>query len=226
MSQPTLKFYYFGIAGKGEAIRLALTHSGLEFEDVRFDRNGFAKLKETGKLAFGQVPALEVTGADGKSTMLLQSAAILRYVGKLGGGSKSLYPADPLQAALVDALIDEEKDMSAGSSMLKYGARHGLDLSEETKATAAAAIKKEFRPKHLGFVVKILADGGTGWLAGTAGPTIADFVWANSLLNLQQGSGSGDPEVLQGFPTMAEYVQRFSALPSVQKYYADQAAAK
>ena len=75
-----LKFYYFGIAGRGEGIRLALTHAELQFDDVRLTGESFAKLKKEGKLAFGQVPALEITDDEsGESTTLFQSAAIMRY---------------------------------------------------------------------------------------------------------------------------------------------------
>merc|ERR1711879_416290 len=59
-----LKLYYFGIAGKGEAIRLALAYVGHEFEDYKFEnREEFIKMKESGELLFGQVPALKVTNS-------------------------------------------------------------------------------------------------------------------------------------------------------------------
>jgi glutathione S-transferase len=51
-----LKLMYFDIAGKAEAIRLALTSAGLPFEDVRFQsRDEFIALKLSGYLRFGQV---------------------------------------------------------------------------------------------------------------------------------------------------------------------------
>lgn len=48
--------------------------------------------------------------------MLTQSAAIMRYLGKLSGA----YPDDPLKAALVDAIIDEENDLFTGLSVARY----------------------------------------------------------------------------------------------------------
>ena len=60
----THKLLYFDFPGKAEAIRLALTHAGVAFEDHRFaDRAEFQALKASGRLQFGQVPALEVTTA-------------------------------------------------------------------------------------------------------------------------------------------------------------------
>ena len=104
----THKLLYFDFPGKAEAIRLALTHAGVVFEDHRFaDRAEFQALKASGRLQFGQVPALEVTTAEGETTVLTQSAAILRYVAKLNAAT-NLYPADPLLAARVDAVCDLE----------------------------------------------------------------------------------------------------------------------
>ena len=70
-------------------------------------------MKKDGKLAFGQLPALEV---DGK-TMLFQSAAIMRFIGKYAG----LYPTnDELYAAKIDALVDQEGDLFTGLSVSRY----------------------------------------------------------------------------------------------------------
>ena len=84
------------------------------------------------------------------------------------------------------------------------------------------------RPKQLAFIDTILVAGKTDWLAGTEGPTIADFVWFNDLMNLQQGGfrqglvgpGGEDPEVLEKFPRIAALVKRFKELPAVKGYYA------
>lgn len=81
VSKPKLQVIYFDIAGKAEGIRLACAHAGLEFEDRRVTREEFATLKEEGKLAFAQLPALVV---DDKH-IIVQSAAIIRYIGKLSG---------------------------------------------------------------------------------------------------------------------------------------------
>jgi len=104
---PPLKLYYFDIIGKGEGIRRALYHSKLNFIDVRLDRATFRSMKTSGELAFGQLPALRTS--DGKD-LLVQSAAIFRFVGKQGG----LYPEDIVEAAKVDAVLDQ----AAGESNL------------------------------------------------------------------------------------------------------------
>ena len=46
MSSFIPKLYYFDLAGKGEAIRLAAAYSGFAIEDIRLTRNEFAAMKE------------------------------------------------------------------------------------------------------------------------------------------------------------------------------------
>merc|ERR1712071_460590 len=116
---PPVKLYYFDIEGKGEGIRRALYYSKIPFIDVRLDRATFMKMKESGELPFGQLPALRT--ADGKH-LLAQSAAIYRYIGKIS----SLYPEDLIEAAKVDALMDQEADMFVGLTVSTY--THDSDL--------------------------------------------------------------------------------------------------
>lgn len=72
------KLYYFDLAGKGEAIRLACAHSGFPLQDVRITKDEMLAMKEIGKLPFGQVPILELPTGE----CLSQSAAIMRYIGE------------------------------------------------------------------------------------------------------------------------------------------------
>lgn len=131
-----MKLYYFDIPGKvldlilfvilitflyeyhfilqGEAIRLACAYGKLPLEDVRITGEQFQQLKAEGKLSFGQVPALAVNDSE---VLISQSAAIMRFVGKLAG----LYPTnDDFQAALIDSLVDQESDMFTGLSVTRY----------------------------------------------------------------------------------------------------------
>ena len=111
-----LKLFYFDIPGKGECIRLLCAHAGLPLEDVRIsvsDRTVFDDMKKDGKLLFGQLRALQINE---KGDIISQSAAIMRYLGNLS----SAYPSDPVAAALVDAVIDEEADLTTGLAVSRY----------------------------------------------------------------------------------------------------------
>ena len=112
----TLRLFYFDIPGKGECIRLLCAHAGLSLEDIRVpldNREVFDVLKKDGKLIFGQLPALQINE---EGDMITQSAAIVRYLGKLS----TIYPECPIQAALVDAIMDEEADLFTGLSVSRY----------------------------------------------------------------------------------------------------------
>ena len=55
-----MKLFYFDIYGKAESIRMLLTHSKVQFEDVRIPRADIPQMKESGELEFGQVPMLQL----------------------------------------------------------------------------------------------------------------------------------------------------------------------
>lgn len=70
-------------------------------------------MKEKKQLSFGQLPALSID--DGAT--IVQSAAIMRYVGKLAG----LYPTnDDIKAAKIDSIMDQEADIFAPVSVTRY----------------------------------------------------------------------------------------------------------
>ncbi|KAJ8599923.1 hypothetical protein CTAYLR_002867 [Chrysophaeum taylorii] len=219
MSVP--KLLYFDIPGKAEAIRLCFTYAGIPFEDYRFkDREEFLAMKTSGKLVFGQVPALEV-----EDVILTQSTAILRYVAKLKAES-ALYPADPILAARVDAICDQESDAFMGLRVAKYKGRFGFKFLEDDKFKeqlddTLANLNSEVIPRHLDALVAALKAGGTDWLAGTKGPSIADFCWAPVLKGIHEGKFTGDAKVLDAFPDLVAFLHKFYTLPAIAEYYKD-----
>jgi len=213
--QPTLKLYYFDIKGKGEYIRLFCAYAGLKIEDHRFASGAeFAAMKESGKLAFGQVPMLEV---DGKQ-QLVQSSAILRYLSTVAG----LYPEDPIVAAKVDAALDQENDAFIGSTVLTYASRFGLEMDEAAKAKSFETISNEILPHHLGNVEKLLQASPTGWIAGTEEPSIADFVWFSRLHDAVPTKAEFSDKIksLEGYPVLKTFMEKILSLEAIKEYYA------
>ena len=83
-------------------------------------------------------------------------------------------------------------------------------------AAVRKAINDDILPRHLGFFNKVLEDGGTGWLAGTADPTIADFC---IVPRLQWIKASGVPEIggdalFAPFPHVNALLDKFMAQPA------------
>jgi len=109
-STSTLILHYFNIAGKGDAVRLALNHAGIHFLDHRLHPySEWLKLKQSGALIFGQVPALEIIRDDGASVMLTGSCAILRWIATGGvvgiPGAPELYAKCPIMRNKIDAIM-------------------------------------------------------------------------------------------------------------------------
>lgn len=216
-----MKLMYFDIKGKAEGIRLALAYAGLPFEDYRFqDRAEFMEKKQSGELPYGQVPALFVDGQ-----VLVQTNAILRFIGKKAETS-TLYPTDPLLAAKVDAILDQEADMFCGLTVSKYKERFGFGFlgkpdNEGILRETQQALNDEILPRHLSFFEKLLGSSSSGWLAGTEQPSIADFCLAPRIESLQGLSNDGiSPDILTAYPRILAFLAKFKALPAVADWNA------
>jgi len=208
-SKITLK--YFNIDGLGEPIRLTLAMAGVAFEDYRFkERSEFLALKPS--LTFGQVPAFFVDG-----TEMVQSLAVLRYIGKALDPSGTLYPSDPAVAQTCDALADQVKDMMTGRLVYRYKERFGFTedvITPEVEAKVEAFWFKETLPRHLSFFEAALGRSCTPWLCGTASPTIADIFLATHLRAFELSCA--DKITLPA--NLSAYVARLYALPAIAAY--------
>nr|UEN71122.1 glutathione S transferase-S4 [Glyphodes pyloalis] len=118
---PNYKLTYFPVKALAEPIRFILSYGGQEFEDDRFDRENWPKLKPN--MPFGQVPVLEV---DGKK--VAQSTAICRYLAKQFG----LVGKDDWENLLIDSTVDSIHDLRA-----KLGAYHYESVAEAKEAKRA-----------------------------------------------------------------------------------------
>ena len=197
---------------QGEAIRQICKYCKLDLVDYRFkSRDEFVKMKPD--LAFGQVPALEVT-KNGKTSWLFQSASILRFLAKISG-KDSLYPKDPIIAAHVDMICDQEADAFQGFRVARYKDRFGFSsetvLTPDVEKNVKATINRDIIPRHLGYMERLLKSGGTGYLAGTKEPTIADFFWYPTFVAVADG-WTGNPKALDSFPLIQSFMVKFKAL--------------
>jgi len=105
------KLTYFPAYGRAEVIRLAFAFAKVPLEEeVIMKGEQFQELKASGKLPFGQLPILEYNGE-----VLAQSNAILRFVCQKFG----LYPTDPKQAYVVEAIVDQKQDVSTKAAKIR-----------------------------------------------------------------------------------------------------------
>lgn len=148
----SLKLTYFDTTGRAEPIRLALAVGGIAFEDERLSGDQFGALKP--KIPVGQVPVLTVDGV-----VYSQSAAILRYAGKLAG----LYSRDDDLAAMrVDEVLDHIEDAV-------------VKIYQNSSADGRKQFVDETLPKYLSALNKIAEENEKSpWLVGDS-MTIADL---------------------------------------------------
>jgi len=223
LAPSALRLSYFNIGGKGDPIRMLVRYTGYEsFTDYRFADGEFPELKAQGTLTFGQVPALEILDSSGKKSQLFQTSSILRYLGKSLPGNT--YPDDPIKAALVDAIMDQEADCFAGVSCSKYKERFGFgSLDDSQILKVRKSLNDEVLPRHLAFFETLLSNSTSGWLADTQGPSICDFLLAPRLKWLVSGQIDGiSTSLLDSFPLVNKFIQKFHALECVAKYLSEQ----
>ena len=94
--------YYFDLYGRGEPIRMLLTHAKVDFVDNRISNEEFAQMREDGTLPSGQVPLWQ----DG-DRKVNQTAAIMKLIGKQTG----YYSMDPEEGYKADWAIDTLGDI-------------------------------------------------------------------------------------------------------------------
>ena len=183
------KLIYFGIPGRGEAVRLALAIGGVPFEDKRVPFPAWGKVKPT--TPWGTLPVLEL--ADG--SQLAQARSVLRFVGQYTG----LYPSDPLVAARVDELMDALEDLDAAIT------NTGKCLPKDEQETARLAAVSEGGAVYnlLAKIDAFIQVHGTAGYAVGAGMTIASILTFTCLGRIVGGVFYGvPPTVCDTFPNI------------------------
>eukprot|EP00058_Branchiostoma_floridae_P024903 XP_002610393.1 hypothetical protein BRAFLDRAFT_209281 [Branchiostoma floridae] len=97
---PKYKLTYFDVRARAEPTRLLFAAAGVEYEDVRVQRQDWEALKPTTPM--GQLPLLEVDGVT-----LCQSMSIARFVARETG----LDGKTRLERAQADAFVDELEEL-------------------------------------------------------------------------------------------------------------------
>lgn len=207
-------YYWSGIQGRGEFVRLALEEAGAAYVDVA---------REEGDGAIPRLSAGVATPSfappflrDGK-VVIGQTAAILLYLGpKLG-----LVPRDPrlrlwvhqIQLTIADCVVEAHDTHHPVGGELYY---------EEQKPEAArrAALFRTSRvPLFLDWFETILGrnPAGDAWLVGQK-RSYADL----SLFQLVEGLSYAFPRLMErhlpGYPKVAAVRARVVALPNIARY--------
>jgi len=189
--------YYLPIRGRAEAPRVILHDCKIQFDDIRFTSDEWKAFKEkeskSGKLPFGQVPLLEHG-----SFHLVQSNAILRYLGR----KLDRYGSTDEERSLADQLMDGAED-----SRLAYGRLIYTDKVAEDKK---AAYLTKWRGEMANFQ-NLLGDRK---YFVNAEFTVADA----SMYELLDIHNRLFPGLMEEFPQLKAFHQRVEQRPNVRRY--------
>ncbi|CAK9795445.1 Glutathione S-transferase [Anthophora quadrimaculata] len=192
---PTYKLTYFPVAALGEPIRFLFNYAGIPFEDDRFNRDDWPKIKPT--TPFGQVPVLEV---DGKK--VAQSVAISRYLAKKCG----LAGKDDWEALEIDSTVDTIHDIRS-----KLGAYH-YETNEEAKA-AKEKLAKEVVPFYLERLDAQVKNNGGYFVGGALSWADLTFVALLDYLNFMWKS-----DLIEKYDNLKQLKEKVLSLPAIKSW--------
>jgi glutathione S-transferase len=165
-----LLYYWPGIQGRGEFVRLALEEAGATYRDVARESGRGVGMPAMLKLLDGRAtrhPSFAPPFLKSGRLLIGQTANILQYLGKRHG----LAPRDEagrlwiqgLQLTIADFVAEVHDTHHPVAAMLYYE-----DQKKEAKRRAADFLKSRL-PKFLGYFETILASNprGTHYLAGS-----------------------------------------------------------
>ena len=208
-------WYWTGIPGRGEFVRLALEAGGIAYRDRAREEGDAALVADMGRRA-GQVPFAPPYLVAG-DLCIAQTANILLFLGERHLGPKdeaSRHFAHTLQLTIADLVVEAHNVHHPVSPGLYY-----RDQQPEA-ARAAQAFREQRMPKYLGWFEKVLAGGGP-WLLGE-GWSYADL----SLFQLLEGLAYAFPKrmatLAANIPKAAALRERVRALPELAAYLASE----
>jgi glutathione S-transferase len=212
-------FYWSGIQGRGEFVRLALEETGADYLDVARRAGGEAAMMKLIK-SDGEphIPFAPPFLRDG-DLILAQAANILMYLGpKLGLAPRAAplrHVANGLQLTITDIVAEVHDTHHPISNALYYE-----DQKEAAKACAAAFIKLRM-PKYLGYFERVLKQNPKGAARSVGGAlTYVDL----SLFQLIEGLSYAFPRAMKdhakSYPSLAALHDAVKARPRIAAYLA------
>ena len=201
------RLLYFPVPGRGEASRVALSLSELEWEDVEVNGEVFNQMRTNGELPWDMLPVLQTPNGT-----LAESSAILRYVGGFAG----LIPTDPYQAAKADEFMD-----GMGPLARALDTTFGISDFDERVAKRKAIFEEGGKgANNLQFLEDKVGKSNSGWAADTDEMSIADLKLFTELFALFSGNYDGiEKSVIARYPNLLQYHNKVATEPRIAKHY-------
>jgi glutathione S-transferase len=207
-------YYWPGIQGRGEFVRLALEEAGADYADVARGERGMAAMMRLME-ARGGTPPFAPPFLKGGKRVIAQAANILLYLGSRHG----LAPKPEAGRLLVHQLQLTITDLVAEV----HDTHHplGPSLYYEDQRAAAKKYTEEFWsqrvPKYLGYFERILKGSAGSWVTGRR-LTYVDL----SLFQIVEGLRYAFPMRMKAFerkiPGLIDLHDRVAAKPNIKAY--------
>jgi glutathione S-transferase len=213
-------YYWPGIQGRGEFVRLALEAAGAPYVDVARERGAGRGMKAMMSMLEGaaapQIPFAPPFLRDG-SVVVSHAANILHYFGpKLGLAPKDESGrifAHGLQLTITDLVAEVHDTHHPIATDLYFE-----DQKKEAKARSTAFLEHRV-PKYLGYFERVLNDNPAGPMHAV-GPDLSTVDL--SLFQIWAGMGYAFPHAFANagrlYPALAALVASVAALPNVAVY--------
>jgi glutathione S-transferase len=210
-------YYWPGIPGRGEYVRLALEDAGAPYTDVAREPNGMkrmqAMLRGEGARPRPFAPPFLVAG----DVVIAQTAAILAWLGpKLGlaGAGAAEHAATHQHQLTIADLVAEAHDVHHPIASSLY-----YDDQKPEAARNAKHFRDERIPKFLGYFEHVLEDQAGVHLVG-AKTTYADLSLAHTLAGLRFALPNAIARLDAKIPRVRALAQEAFARPTLAPYLA------
>lgn len=202
-SAPVLvpRLTYFDTPGRAEPIRLAFHLAGIKFEDRRLTGEQWMAMMST-------APATGLPFLEMGTTIMTQSQAILRYVGKLAG----LYPDDSILAAKVDELLGIMEDIAQEIIPSMF-------IEGPEKTAMRKVLAEESLPRWFERLESRLRKNGGNFFVGNS-LTIADLQIFCMCSWIVGGSLDDIPKtLLDHHAALKAFVGRLGSTPKIKEWF-------
>src|SRR5450432_3092826 len=225
MSDAHYELYYWpGIQGRGEFVRLALEEAGVPYVDVarlpEKKGGGIPAMMKILKSHEGGLPHFAPPILKSGDLVISQTPSILVYL----AGRHGLVPTDEasqlhahqLQLTIADFVVESHDIHHPLGSGLYYE-----DQKPESRRRAAV-YHKERLPKFLGYFERILEQNkdGRGLFLIGSGPTYVDLSMFQLIAGLLYAFPNAMARIAPSIPRLLSLRERVAARPRIAKYLA------
>jgi glutathione S-transferase len=216
---PYRLFYWPGLPGRGEFVRLVLEQAGAPYVDVgrlpEAEGGGAAAVNRALRGELGGMPLFAPPILQDGEVVLSQTVNICRYLGLRHG----LWPADPVQDAHALQVQLTIEDLVHEVHATHHPVSSGLfyEQQREVAVESAARFREHRMVRFLRWLDGVLKAGGGTWMVGGALSSV-DLAVFQVLSGLAYAFPRASDRMAQSVPGLLAVQARVAALPNIAAY--------